>query len=87
MSLHSILLLAKNEGLRQWGVVIAKGPEPCYSDINLDGVVGVDDLLLLLGDFGCESSCVQDLDDDNVVTVSDLLVILGEFGSVCTSSN
>lgn len=74
-------------GMNRLGVVIAKGPEPCYSDINLDGVVGVDDLLLLLGDFGCESSCVQDLDDDDVVTVSDLLVILGEFGSVCTSSN
>ena len=74
-------------GMNRLGVVIAKGPEPCYSDINLDGVVGVDDLLLLLGDFGCESSCVQDLDDDDVVTVSDLLVILGEFGSMCTSSN
>ena len=73
-------------GMNRLGVVIAKGPER-YSDINLDGVVGVDDLLLLLGDFGCESSCVQDLDDDDVVTVSDLLVILGEFGSVCTSSN
>jgi len=74
-------------GMNRLGVVIEKGPEPCSSDINLDGIVGVDDLLLFLGNFGCESSCIQDLDDDGVVTVSDLLVILGEFGSVCTSSN
>lgn len=57
--------------------------EACDSDINLDGVVGVDDLLLLLDDLGCETSCVQDLDDDGNVTVSDLLVLLGEFGNVC----
>ena len=74
-------------GMNRLGVVIAKGPQPCYSDINLDGVVGVDDLLLLLGDFGCQLGCIQDLDDDDVVTISDLLVMLGEFGSMCTSSN
>jgi hypothetical protein len=72
-------------GMNRLGVGILKGPVACDSDINLDGAVGVDDLLLLLGDFGCESMCLQDLDDDDVVTVSDLLVLLGEFGNVCPS--
>ena len=72
-------------GMNRLGVGVLKGSVACDSDINLDGVVGVDDLLLLLGDFGCETSCVQDLNDDGVVTVSDLLVLLGEFGNVCPS--
>lgn len=72
-------------GMNRLGVGFLKGSMACDSDINLDGVVGVDDLLFLLGDFGCETSCVQDLNDDGVVTVSDLLVLLGEFGNVCPS--
>ena len=70
-------------GMNRLGIVLTKGLGSCHADINQDGIVGVDDLLLLLSDFGCQESCVNDIDDDLVVTVTDLLMILGAFGADC----
>ena len=52
-------------------------------DLNGDGVVGVKDLLLLLGAWGkCDdcNDCPADLDDDCSVGVKDLLILLGNWG-------
>ena len=53
------------------------------SDIDADGVVGVSDLLLLLGALGpCTPAqeCLADLDDDGYVSITDLLALLANWG-------
>jgi hypothetical protein len=55
-------------------------PAGCASDLNNSGVVGVEDLLLLLADFGCVSgNCSGDVNDDGITGVSDILVLLSSF--------
>ncbi|NQX90766.1 MAG: hypothetical protein HRT74_01235 [Flavobacteriales bacterium] len=59
-------------------------PSPdCTGDLTEDGIVNVDDMLILLADFGCNENCVADLDGDDVVNVSDVLVFLVAFGAIC----
>lgn len=48
-------------------------------DLDGDGVVGVSDLLQLLGAWGA-CDCPEDLDDDGFVGVSDLLTLLANWG-------
>jgi hypothetical protein len=43
----------------------------------------VADILLLLGDFGCQSDCSTDINVDGVVSVADILVLLSHFGEAC----
>ena len=53
------------------------------ADLDGDGVVGVKDLLILLGNWGSCSpneECPGDLDGDGVVGVKDLLILLGQWG-------
>ena len=69
--------------MNRLGIFLNQGLGSCNADINLDGNVGVDDLLLLLSDLGCQELCVNDIDDDFIVTVTDLLLLLGEFGEYC----
>ncbi|MCH2133807.1 MAG: right-handed parallel beta-helix repeat-containing protein [Phycisphaerales bacterium] len=60
-------------------------PAACPGDIDGNGEVGVDDLLLLLGEYGtdCSSGCDSDLDGDGAVNVDDLLEMLGYYGDTC----
>ncbi len=53
---------------------------PCPWDLNSDGVVKVDDLLLLLADFRTCDGSPADFDGDGCVTVSDLLTLIFNFG-------
>ena len=50
-------------------------------DLDLDGIVGVGDLLIILGYYGTDDA-TADLDGNGVVGSSDLLIILGSFGMV-----
>lgn len=57
---------------------------PCVGDTNSDLTVNAEDLLLLLGGFGCTNNCgTADLDGDGSVGSSDLLVLLSGFGNLC----
>ena len=53
------------------------------ADLNLDGVVNVDDLLALLGGWGVcpipPQACPADLDTDGAVSVFDLLQLLADW--------
>jgi hypothetical protein len=49
-------------------------------DINGDGTVGVDDLLIMLSQWGSCSGCSGDLDGNGYVGVDDLLLLLSNFG-------
>ena len=55
----------------------------CFTDLSDDGATTVQDLLLVLSEFGCGFSCQHDVNEDGNVTVDDLLLILGAFGSSC----
>ena len=52
---------------------------PCLADVNGDGVVDVQDLLLLLAAWGATSG-PEDINGDGVVDVQDLLILLGTWG-------
>jgi hypothetical protein len=55
----------------------------CPGDFNNDGAISVADLLVYLGEFGCEVNCTADFDADGVVSVTDLLGFLAVFGDPC----
>ena len=57
--------------------------ETCLGDLNGDGAVGVNDVLAVLGEFGCQTSCTADIDGNGTVGVNDVLAVLSEFGVVC----
>ena len=46
-------------------------------------MIGIGDLLMLLGDFGCPADCNHDMNGDGSVTTSDMLVMLSLFGESC----
>lgn len=56
------------------------GPQPPVADINCDGAVDVQDLLLLLGAWGPCLGCDEDVNGSGAVDVVDLLALLGEWG-------
>lgn len=57
-------------------------PEP--GDTDGDGIVGVSDLLNVIGTWGAcpapPTACPADVDDDGQVNVADLLVVIGNWG-------
>ncbi len=55
----------------------------CYGDFDGDMMVTVNDLTIMLGDFGCSENCTADMDGNDAVGVSDLGEFLGVFGAVC----
>jgi hypothetical protein len=57
----------------------------CPADFNCDGVIGVSDLLYLVGNMGisCPETCPADLSGDGIVGVNDQLYFLGVFGTNC----
>ena len=54
--------------------------EPCDGDIDESGTVGADDLLAVIGDYGCSSNCSADVNGDGVVDTNDLLIVIGSWG-------
>jgi len=54
--------------------------EPCDGDVNGDTMVTVDDLLLVIGQWGCTGVCTADVNNDGIVNVEDLLVVIGGWG-------
>ena len=59
---------------------------PHPADLDADGVIGMNDLLLLLASWGpcpdCDTpaTCPADLDGDCVVGIGDLLIVLANLG-------
>ena len=56
---------------------------PCPEDLDGDGAIGVSDILIVLGEFGCSSDCTTDIDQNQSVGVSDVLAVLSVFGNIC----
>ena len=55
----------------------------CQEDLNSDGYITIQDLLLILSEFGCVTACEHDITQDGYVAVDDLLLVLSEFGIMC----
>jgi len=51
----------------------------CPADFDNDGVVGAEDVAILVGDYQCEGECIADLDGNGVVNVMDILEFLTYF--------
>ena len=55
--------------------------DACEGDVESDDVVGVEDLLAVIADWGCSKACEADLTGDGLVTVEDLLVVIANWGN------
>lgn len=59
---------------------------PCYADLDLNGVIDLQDLAFLLASFGLTGTATYldgDLDCDRDVDLDDLALLLSQFGVVC----
>jgi len=59
----------------------------CFADLDGDTIVGLSDLLIILGNFGEPAPlgpAEGDLDDNGLTDLNDLLTILSNFGEDCT---
>ncbi len=57
--------------------------DECVGDLDQNGAVDANDLLLLLTEFGCQSNCTHDLNNSGSVDTNDLLIFLSVFGQPC----
>ena len=67
-------------------VFLTEPPVDCPGDATGDGVVGLEDLLIVLGAFGDatgDGASGGDFDGSGLVGLEDLLEVLGEFGNSC----
>lgn len=62
-------------------------PPPCLGDLNGDGTVEIQDLAILLADFGCAGGCEGDVDGDGDTDQADLAALLGVYGHECGAKN
>jgi len=76
-------LVVGNSGQPCVKVFYAQAP-PCPGDLDGDGDTDLDDLTILLGDFGCTGGgCTGDVDGDGDTDLDDLTVLLQAFGTPC----
>lgn len=56
------------------------GGTPCPADTDLDGSVGLSDLIAVLAAWGPCEGCSTDVDGNGVVDFTDLVTVLGDWG-------
>ena len=74
---------ASSEGIRSWVLFTAVAAEEVpqlVADVNGDGVVNIQDLVLVAGQFGKTGEHVADVNGDGVVNIQDLVLVAGAFG-------
>lgn len=59
--------------------LMARHPNGPTGDLDGDGLVGIDDLLIVLAAFGPCPGCDEDLDGDGAVTVSEVLLLISQW--------
>ncbi|MFT5980823.1 MAG: hypothetical protein ACI898_001596 [Flavobacteriales bacterium] len=55
----------------------------CVADLDNSGNILINDVLLLIQNYGCTSDCTADLDGNDTVDTNDLLIMLASFGQPC----
>lgn len=53
----------------------------CQADVDGSGSVDVNDLLMVIGDWGCTGTCTADITGDGAVNVQDLLELIASWGN------
>ena len=74
---------ASSEGIQSWVLFTAVGTEEVpqlVSDVNGDGIVNIQDLVLVSGQFGETGKNSADVNGDGVVNIQDLVLVAGAFG-------
>jgi hypothetical protein len=64
-------------------VKCTKVAKKCPGDIDGNKKVNIEDLLILLGQYGKTGTAKADLDGNKKVNIEDLLILLGKYGSTC----
>ena len=88
---HAQLLLLDTPGLHEASRALNRALNAIATDVADDCdvallLIDLDDLLLVLGNFGCQTGdadCLGDTDGDQDTDLDDLLLILGFFGQTC----
>jgi hypothetical protein len=63
---------------------IPQEPEPCTCDLDLDLNVTINDLLIIMGSFGCLEDCPEaDLNQDGMIGVDDVQEFMVCYGAPC----
>ena len=74
---------ASSEGIQSWVLFTAVATEEVpqlVSDVNGDGIVNIQDLVLVSGQFGETGKNSADVNGDGVVNIQDLVLVAGAFG-------
>jgi hypothetical protein len=61
--------------------VVSTQPEPCPADVTGNGTVNVDDLLLVINNWGQTGSNPADVTGNGVVNIDDLLAVINAWGA------
>lgn len=72
---HTVTVWARNAA----GRVQSDSRMVIQSDMNADGIVDVNDLLVLIAAWG-ECDCIEDLTGDGMVSIADILLLLSAWG-------
>ena len=75
---------ASSEGIQSWVLFTAVATEEVpqlVADVNGDGVVNIQDLVLVAGQFGKTGEHRADVNGDGVVNIQDLVLVAGAFGA------
>lgn len=75
------LLGGEPGSMEQTNIIFGGGD--CLGDLNVDGIVNVNDLLILIAAWGTCDGCDADLNADGNVNINDLLVLIAAWGP-CT---
>ena len=73
---------ASSEGIESWVLftaVVREEVPQLVADVNGDGVVNIQDLVLVAGQFGKTGEHVADVNGDGVVNIQDLVLVAGAF--------
>ena len=60
-------------------------PPQLKEDLNHDGVVNIQDLVLVVGQFGQTGANDADMNGDGVVNIQDLVLVVGQFGNTAAA--
>ena len=74
---------ASSEGIQSWVLFTAIATEEApqlVADVNSDGIVNIQDLVLVAGQFGKTGKNSADVNGDGVVNIQDLVLVAGAFG-------
>ena len=71
------ILLQTPEALSEFEALVAKAPEPQPEDVDRNGVVNIQDLVLVAERFGQTGQNAADVNADGVVDVTDLVRVAG----------